>query len=1163
MTKYHQQQHHHHRRILLLSLLLPLLLIINCIVTAQASSASASKVKLSNVKCRSGWTGSGSGSSGTEDQQQQQIAIPDSWMNDGYCDCPFGDGNDEPNTNACSGSQSWPGIHATTIDIAATDSNSPETETDTDDKIEVTDGYVCPQQPKLHVPLSRMNDGICDCCDGSDENEIDDGGDVSCPDNCHVILQEERERVAKIKQDYDIGKRLRIADLGTFQRQRTTRMVEIQLLEEEQLPQLEQELVTLTKQIHTMKQEYALSRMNTFNEEHPTSIFATHHDDGTNANELLLGLLASSSSSSSSNNSNTATTLLQQLIIHLCQISGELFQMDDIIDSHSLLDTLPSDDIHMNSCTPFRVAALTLGFSWNPHEDFSTSSTSTSTSDDGTSTSTTKSNFSNDLKGPKNVTGEMIQLIYENAEKSDDATTSDDTDSEEDNDTAYSPAFPSLRWTRAKVKKTVKPRSKTKKKVPEKGRRRLDEIPNNDHHDDDDDDHRRMDHYDDDDSYPRERDGDGDGDGDDDDDVDAYVRDHERELEREEEEEAYEREYLREREEEEERDRDLYDNDDDDDDNNNRNDDDVLGDDGFDDRDDDRDDDRKNIDDDNDNDNDNNDNDSNEVDANDDDTPDTIVVGKEQQFNTELLHTVYSSTLTPRSQFLQQITHLEDMIQRFKKEDENNNSEGEEDIDTVLATAAITATDSIGVANDGEEDIDTVLATTQITATVPIGVGDTDSDSDGVNTSTNSLLQTRIQELTRMRNSLRGKEQSIRKGLRWGASVQLLFDSLSTTTNDAKNATDDDEEENTKNSQLTFTVDDLKRLAIGTIFYGQLSSLQVWQIIVSILPEFTNNSNNAAAATDDNCSSPWSDYCPPKQKVIRRRQQVDDGSVVVASFPPSFLIESATSFCEEEAIRFTTAAVAAAADGTSSCGSNKKNEENNNDNDNEKEDASMMSALSQYTNDDDDSTSFDNFGYSAPVRRNTDTDPLQVLFQPLLDLPIDVAGMKKVEEEKKSKEKEKKEMVKTIREDWEDIGGKDGTRFGRDGEFWTIADDCFEMVAGKYTYEVCLFGKATQKEGNSKSGTDLGQWKGIEYEDDGSGNEQNDNIRVMKWENGAKCWNGPKRSATVYLTCGAEHKIISSDEPDTCRYVFEMESYLACDAAYKVRAGLEQRKKKY
>lgn len=94
----------------------------------------------------------------------------------------------------------------------------------------------------------------------------------------------------------------------------------------------------------------------------------------------------------------------------------------------------------------------------------------------------------------------------------------------------------------------------------------------------------------------------------------------------------------------------------------------------------------------------------------------------------------------------------------------------------------------------------------------------------------------------------------------------------------------------------------------------------------------------------------------------------------------------------------------------------------------------------------------------------------------------------------------------------------------------------------------------------------MGQWTGIEYEyeDNNDTTESGDTPaspsrilqRVMKWENGAKCWNGPKRSATVYMTCGREHKIISANEPDTCRYVFEMETYLACDDAYKERMGL-------
>ena len=51
------------------------------------------------ISCLTGWTG---------DTEQ---AVPKEWMNDGYCDCPF-DGKDEPETNACSGSLSWPGVDA-------------------------------------------------------------------------------------------------------------------------------------------------------------------------------------------------------------------------------------------------------------------------------------------------------------------------------------------------------------------------------------------------------------------------------------------------------------------------------------------------------------------------------------------------------------------------------------------------------------------------------------------------------------------------------------------------------------------------------------------------------------------------------------------------------------------------------------------------------------------------------------------------------------------------------------------------------------------------------------------------------------------------------------------------------------------------------------------
>ena len=73
------------------------------LIVAVAASGTGNGVggepSSTSKSCLTGWSGN------------SETAIPEEWINDGYCDCPF-DGKDEPNTNACSGSLSWAGVDA-------------------------------------------------------------------------------------------------------------------------------------------------------------------------------------------------------------------------------------------------------------------------------------------------------------------------------------------------------------------------------------------------------------------------------------------------------------------------------------------------------------------------------------------------------------------------------------------------------------------------------------------------------------------------------------------------------------------------------------------------------------------------------------------------------------------------------------------------------------------------------------------------------------------------------------------------------------------------------------------------------------------------------------------------------------------------------------------
>lgn len=192
------------------------------------------------------------------------------------------------------------------------------------------------------------------------------------------------------------------------------------------------------------------------------------------------------------------------------------------------------------------------------------------------------------------------------------------------------------------------------------------------------------------------------------------------------------------------------------------------------------------------------------------------------------------------------------------------------------------------------------------------------------------------------------------------------------------------------------------------------------------------------------------------------------------------------------------------------------------------------------------------YGYYGAEPRASD-DSANVLFGGLAweeDKGEEYAKVTSLLGAKESLENEKADAEQEIKQIQNVLGqNKDGSnKYGEDGELYSLRDACLEITAGKYVYELCLFKSSKQKEGNQNHGTDLGKWSGSSLTDDGQ--------RVWSWENGAKCWNGPKRSAWAYLTCGAENKIISADEPETCKYVFEVESHIACDETYRIQNNL-------
>jgi hypothetical protein len=300
----------------------------------------------------------------------------------------------------------------------------------------------------------------------------------------------------------------------------------------------------------------------------------------------------------------------------------------------------------------------------------------------------------------------------------------------------------------------------------------------------------------------------------------------------------------------------------------------------------------------------------------------------------------------------------------------------------------------------------------------------------------------------------------------------------------------------------------LNQLAVGTLNHGQLSSVHVWQLLQAVVPELSNAVSDAANSDAQTCQSPWAGLCPPTS-VTRKNALVN--------IPVDAILKAAESFCESQLSSEPLAAACAAESGD------------------------------ELPTD----TSDGYYGYYQIYPRGAD-DVLAHIFQDL-SLQEDTAARAELYEAEKEVNKldsDRKELDKKKKEAQELIDGKESNKFGLDGELYELRNTCHNVVEGKYIYEVCLFGGAHQRDkGMTQGGTGLGQWIGAEVEE-GTGR------RIWKWGNGAKCWNGPQRSATAYVTCGAETRILTADEPDTCRYALTAESPVACDENFRIQNNL-------
>ncbi|KAJ3220085.1 hypothetical protein HDU67_006841 [Dinochytrium kinnereticum] len=140
----------------------------------------------------------------------------------------------------------------------------------------------------------------------------------------------------------------------------------------------------------------------------------------------------------------------------------------------------------------------------------------------------------------------------------------------------------------------------------------------------------------------------------------------------------------------------------------------------------------------------------------------------------------------------------------------------------------------------------------------------------------------------------------------------------------------------------------------------------------------------------------------------------------------------------------------------------------------------------------------------------------------------------------------KKQELESLESPMKLPGGDGGVDLGGDGSMGLL-EGCFEHETGEYVYEVCFFGRATQRGKGGGGEVLLGTWSNWTGKDLTQFSGRNLLYTEGRFTGGAQCWNGPERSVTVKLECGAENAVVRVDEPGKCEYEARVTTPALCE----------------